>query len=53
MVTKPEDFLQDVYEHVQYDVTEAVRKHPQYDQLIAQLAEQGFQALVKLITTAV
>jgi len=51
-MAKIEQLLEDAYDDVKADVVAQIKAHPNYDQLVGQLAEQGFAALVKLITTA-
>ena len=51
-MAKVEQLLEDAYDDVKADVVAQIKAHPSYPQLVAQLADQGFAELVKLIATA-
>jgi hypothetical protein len=51
-MAKIDELLEDAYDDVKADVVAAIKNHPQYEQLVGQLAERGFAALASLITSA-
>ena len=44
-----DQILDDAYADVKADVVAAIKNHPQYADLVGQLAEKGFAALAALV----
>jgi hypothetical protein len=49
---KIEEVLESAYDDVKADVVAEIKKHPQYPQLVQQIAAKGLDALIALMTEA-